>query len=98
MNTKIVYESKKPKFAIRCDEMQWILSKQQGKKVWAGNSYYPTLAMLLEDLAEWQFRVKVKKVSELKELDKTINKVYKLIDKVAGHYGFKGVFDHLQAS
>jgi hypothetical protein len=82
---RIIYESKRPKFAILVDRYQWIVAmkkkKVKRKIYWTDKSYYPTLGILLDDLAETLFRKNVKKVKELSELSKVIDRVYKIIDR-----------------
>lgn len=84
MNMVFIYESKQPKFAIFKDDFQWILtSKQANRGEWANFSYFPNLSNLLDGLAEEMFKKNTKKIKELKELDKSIDKVYDLIYEVS---------------
>ncbi len=84
--TKIIFESKKPKFAVLVDEYQWILATHKrvrgnGDIEWSERTYHPNLANLFEYLAEILFKKNAKKVSQLKDMEKTIIKVYDLIEK-----------------
>lgn len=76
-NMRIVYQSKKPKFEIGRDRYQWILKKE------SLYCYFPTLSLLFDGLAEEMFRNYTIKLKTIKDLDKSINKVYNLIDKVS---------------
>jgi hypothetical protein len=49
--------------------------------------------MLLDELAEQQFRKIPSKIKDLKEIDEQILKVYGLIDKVGEELKAKGVKD-----
>ena len=85
---KIIYEHQRPKFAIGVDHYQWILAtgkgnKGQGRVGWTNKSYYPNLSNLLDGLAEEMFKKNAKKLKQLKDLDKNIERVYSLISKVS---------------
>ncbi len=85
--TKLIFESKKPKFAILCDKNQFILARRKvkaGKRVvWGDRSYYSLISLLLDDLAEFQFKNNPKRLKEIKDLEKKVISVYKLIDRVS---------------
>ena len=91
---KLIYLSKRPKFAILTDKYQWILSNSwypsssdKGRSYrtkYCDLTYHPNLSNLLDELAEQQFRNFATKIDNLKELDKSISKVYKLISRVYG--------------
>ena len=77
----IVYENNKPKFAIGIDHYQWILAKQKKKRgEWMDKSYHPNLSNLLDELAEFMFKKNTKKLEEIKDLEKAIDKTYHLIE------------------
>lgn len=84
---KIIYEHTRPTFAILADDLQWILAKRKteskGEVMWKDRSYFPKLSLLLDELAENQFRRQPKKLNELMKLDESIVKVYRLIDEVS---------------
>ena len=73
---KTIYESKKPKFKISVDSFQWILDGI------GPTCYFPKLSMLLDELAEKQFKNSPTKIKELRRLDGRITEVYMLIDRV----------------
>lgn len=77
---KILYQNKSPKFLITKDSYQWILClKQSNRGDWTDKSYFPKLSLLLEELSEQFFRKDTKRIRELKDLDRSISKVYELI-------------------
>lgn len=85
---KIIFESKKPLFAIQRDSYQWILSsarnvRDDGRIEWGENTYHPNICNLLIELAENQFKRKTKKISELKDIQLSVAKVYDLIESVS---------------
>lgn len=93
---KIIYESENPVFAIGCDDLQWILgrtkkNRSDGKLEWDGLTYHPTLSLLMDELTEHFFRKYATKVSQLADLDKTIEKVYLLIRSTIGTMGKEAV-------
>ncbi len=89
---KIIFESKKPVFNIQVDGRQWILSKSKvdrtdGRTEWTDDTYHPNLCNLLDELAETYFKNYSKKVDDLKDLEKSVIKVYKLIETVKERLG-----------
>lgn len=86
----MIYTSRKPKFCIMRDSLNWILGTRRtlrdGKVVWVGRNYYPNLALLLEELAEIQFKKNAKRLKDIKDLEKSIDKVYDLIQRVAERF------------
>ena len=76
--SRIIYKSKRPKFTIKADSRQWILC-DHSKETW----YYPNLSNLLDDLAEHFFKKYANKINDIKHLEKAIDKVYDLIERVA---------------
>lgn len=84
---KTIYQSKKPAFTIGRDSFQWILgygkTESQGKISFNFKTFHPTLSNLLDELAESQFKKSTKTLKDIKELSKSINRVYELIDKVS---------------
>lgn len=80
---RLIYESKRPKFAIMVDSLQWILARKQGANgVWRDKTYHGNLCNLLDTLAEHQFRKFATKVEELKDLDRAVAKTYRLISRI----------------
>lgn len=86
---KLIYESKRPKFAILVDQYQWILAWKTAKITdknpngWKADSYFPYLELLLEDLYETLGRKFAKPVNTLDELSDSFKKAQKVIDRVA---------------
>lgn len=84
---KLIYESKRPVFAIMADSHQWILARTKnrtkGVVIWDNRTFHPNISSLLDELAEYQFRNMAKMVTKLKDLEITVQKVYDLIDKVS---------------
>ena len=80
--TKLIYQSQKTRFAILVDGYQWILSVKREKRgkeyVWRGRTYFPTICLLLDELAETVLRRSARRVKELKNLDKAITRIYRL--------------------
>lgn len=83
----VVYESKKPVFAIGRDELQWILAKSKveradGRVDWADRTYHPYLTDILSHLAEYYYRKNAKKQGELADIQKSVAETQKLIEDV----------------
>jgi hypothetical protein len=75
---RIIYSSNKPKFTISADRFQWILEAKSQP-----TCYFPTLSLLLDELAEQYFRKMPKKLKTLADLDKRISWVYEMIERVS---------------
>ena len=78
---KIIYESKKLRFAIGKDTYQWIICKRAGCQ-WKSESFHPNLCNLLDELAEVYFKKFTKRLKTLKDLEKSITKVYRLNKRI----------------
>jgi len=74
---KLIYANNKPKFKILADKYHWILQDE------TGDSYFPNLCNLLDYLSERLFRKFTKKINDLKDIEQSVTKVYKLNDKVS---------------
>ena len=73
----VIYKSLNPKFKIMADKYQYILT------VDSQSCYFPILSLLLDELAERLFRKYSKKLEMIENLDRSIQKVYDLIDRVS---------------
>lgn len=79
-----IFVSKKPEFSIQKDKYQWILCmRKTNRGEWSDKSYFPTLSMLLNELAERLFKNNTKKLQELIDLDNSITKVYEQISNLS---------------
>jgi hypothetical protein len=88
---RIIYEHKEPSFGITADDLQWVLlTNKQSNGRWLNREYFSNITMLLETLAEQQFRSQAPMVREIKELDATVSQVYQLIEEVTGEWCFRG--------
>lgn len=87
MPTRVVFISYKPKFAILTDKYNWIIAKsgrrQKTGYVWTNREYHPNLSNLLDALAETYFKKKSKQLKTLQDLDKSIIRTYRLIERVS---------------
>lgn len=73
---KLIYTNKDPDFRIWVDKRQWILDAER-------RCYFPNLSLLLNCLAEDMFRKCARKIDDMKELEKAIDRVYDLIGVVS---------------
>lgn len=71
---------------IATDPLQWILGRNReeydGQVYWRDKTYHPNLSNLLDELSEQEFRNNTKKLKQLEDLDSSIEKVYRLIERI----------------
>ena len=84
---KPIVEHYKPYFAIFADRNQWTSAEKtftdkKGEKTWGECSYFPNLALLMDDLAESLFRRLSKPGSGWQGIQEAVNKTYKLLDSI----------------
>lgn len=92
MKQKVVYESKRPKFAILVDDLNWILAfKEVKRRVWKGGrtgsgwkaeEYHSNIQNLLDSLAERLIKRGTKPYSGFKGIEEATDRVYGKIDKI----------------
>ncbi len=76
---QLVYSQKHPNISIYVDKFQWILQVNNDRE----RCYFPTLQLLLDELAERIFRNNAKTIKTLAELGDLITEVYALNTKVS---------------
>ena len=82
---KQVHINNRPKFCISCDRYQWILYTSQDRKSgnWSNGSYFATLSLLLDDLAEVCFKKFTPKNGGFEGMQEAISKTYNLITEIS---------------
>lgn len=72
-----IYKSEKYGFEIWADKYQYLL------KVDNQTCYFPTLSLLLDELAERFFRKYTRTIQTFEEINNSIDRVYELIERVS---------------
>lgn len=75
----VVLTFKDGKHRVLRDKFQWVLEEKSGVG-WKNYGYYTNLSLLFDGVAELEFRINTGVLKDIKELEKSIDKVYKLID------------------